>query len=49
MQVIEMSEGGALEKGGSIAHSETRNGVCSEGGADGFTVGRERKEGRNEK
>lgn len=49
MQVIEMSEGGALEKGGSIAHSETRNGVCSEGGADGFTVGHERKEGRNEK
>ena len=49
MQVIEMSEGGALEKGGSIARSKTRNGVCSEGRADGFTVGRERKEGRTEK
>lgn len=48
MHVIEMREGDALDKGGSRGH-ETRNGVCSEGRADGLTVGCERTEGRNKK
>ena len=49
MPVIAMREGGTLDKGGSSGHNDMRNGVCSEGRADGLTVGCERKEGRNEK
>ena len=49
MPVIAMREGGTLDKGGSSGHNDMRNGVCSEGRADGLTVGCERKEGRNDK
>ena len=45
MPVIVMKESGTLHKGGSSGHNDMRNGVCSEGRADGLTVGCERKEG----